>query len=257
MTKRSLHIVAGAVALAISGVATANTNLDAGLTGDVFINVVDTSNNSSFLFDTGLSQAAFNTNQTQVFDFSKDTNYSTFVKNEGGSDILDYSVVSATNNGTVGTVYFTSNSGPTPVVGNSIANATTNVGGFFTQANLVASTTSNSALLGSATYWGQVSAEQTVATNLSVAYTQPGSGIDALVSASDTLNFYDETTNKLGSANKFATLSTLAGTWSYAAGVATYTVASAVPLPTPVLLLLSGLGLMGVVARRNKNEAAA
>jgi hypothetical protein len=256
MSVRSLHILAGAVALAASGVAMANTNLDATNTGDVFINVVDTTNNTSFLYDTGKSQAAFNTGLTQVFNFSGDANYAAFVAGEGSSDVLDYSVLSVTNNGTTGTLFFTSNAAPSAVVGTAISNATTFTQGFLSNANAVSSATSNSALLGASTTWGQTAYEQSVDSNLGITYTQPGSGVDAIVGASDTLAFYDETSSKLTSANKFATLSTIAGTWSYAAGVATYTAAgTTVPLPTPVLLLLSGVGLMGVVARRNKAEA--
>jgi len=255
MTLRPTHVLAAAVALATSGVAMANTNLDAGLTGDVFINVVDTTNNTSFLFDTSTSQASFNPGVTQSFNFSGDANYTAFAAGEGTSDVLTYSILSATNNGTTGTVLFTSNAGPVATIGNNIANVTATIGGFFTQANLVTSSTTTSALLGSATTWGQVAYEQTVATNLGIPYTSPGSGVDAIVGASDTLAFWDETTTHLTSASKPAILSTLAGTWTYAAGVATYTVTSAVPLPTPVLLLLSGLGLMGVVARRKKIEA--
>jgi hypothetical protein len=257
MTLRTTHVLATAIALATSGVAMANTNLDGTSTGDVFINVVDTTNNTSFLFDTGFSQASFNVNQSQIFTFSGDANYATFVAGEGSGDVLTYSVISATNNGatTTGTMLFTSNAGPSAVLGNALGNALTYVQGFASNANGVTSTTTNSALLSSATTWGQQAYEYNVDAQLGIAYTSPGSGVGAIVGAGDTLNFYDETSTHTLSANKYSTLSTLAGTWTYAAGIATYNVPSAVPLPTPVLLLLSGLGLMGVVARRNKSEA--
>ena len=45
--------------------------------------------------------------------------------------------------------------------------------------------------------------------------------------------------------------STFTGQWNLsAAGVLTYTVPSGTPLPAPLLLLLSGLGMTGLVARR-------
>jgi len=250
-----VKILAGAVALALGGTAMGNTTLDTGTTGDVFINVVDTSNNSSFVYDTGLSQAAFlASTSTLVYNFTSDPNYLAFVAGENSGDVLDYSVVSATKTTTtpaVGTVLFTSNAGPSPVIGSSIQNAITNTGAFVSVANGTTSTTSNSALVtGVSNFWGGTTYEQAVATNLGVPYTSPGTGIDALVGTA--LNFYEETSSALRSGSTYAALSTLTGTWSYVAGVATYSQTSAVPLPTPLLLLLSGLGLMGVVARRGK-----
>jgi hypothetical protein len=254
-----VKILAGAVALALGGTAMANTTLDSSTTGDVFINVVDTTNNTSFLFDTGVSQASFNASNTQSYSFATDANYTAFIAGKGAADVLDYSILSATRTTAtpnVGTVLFTSNSSPSPITGFFVSQAQTNIGGFFTQANLVTSATTNSALLGSATTWGQNSAEVAVASNLGVPYLSPGTGVDALVGTA--LNFYSETSNALRSASTLATLTTLAGTWNYSSGVATYTAAGqAVPLPTPLVLLLSGLGLMGVVARRGKGTAAA
>ena len=256
-----VKILAGAVALALGGTAVANTSLSsaANAPGNVFINVVDATNNTSFLFDTGVSQASFNANGSYSYDFTTDPNYSAFIAAKGANDVLDYSVLSATRTNTVtpnaGTILFTSNSSPSPISGFNISQTQTVINGFFTQANLVTSTTTNSALLPAATTWGQNAYEVSVASNLAVPFLSPGTGVDALVGTS--LNFYNETSNALRSTSTMASLTTLAGTWNYSNGLATYTSAvSAVPLPTPLVLLLSGLGLMGVVARRGKGTIA-
>jgi hypothetical protein len=256
--------LAGAVGLALGGPAMANTNLDAGTTGDVFINVVDSTNNTSFLYDTGDTTAQFlalaATPGTTTFNFSTDANYEAFVTGQGTGDVIDYSVLSSTKTTAtpaVGTVLFTSNSTPGAVIGQFIANANTNIGAFLGLANAVTSATANSALLGSTNTWGQTAYEYTVATNLGVPFTSVPSGVDALVGTS--INFYEEVSNALRSASTYSTLSTLAGIWTESGGIASYTVAGSapVPLPTPVLLLLSGLGLMGVVARRGKSAVTA
>ena len=81
----------------------ANTSLDATTTGDLFLNIVDTSNSTSYLFDTGVSQASFNGNTSLVcdsnascsFNLSGDTNLTGFLN---GNDTYNFSVVSATKN---------------------------------------------------------------------------------------------------------------------------------------------------------------
>jgi hypothetical protein len=257
--KFKLTALAGALALAMGGTAMANTTLTASSpTGDVWINVVDATNNTSFLYDTGVSLSSFNASGSYSYNFTGDANYAAFVGAQGGSDVIDYSVLSGTKSTAtpaVGTVLFTSNQNPGPVIGTSISNALTNANGFLSLANGVTSSTTNSALLNSTYTWGQVSAEQIVSTNLGVQWTQPGTGVGVL--AGTAANFYDETSNALRSGSTFATITQLAGTWNYnaATGIASYG-SSAVPLPTPLLLLLSGVGLMGVVARRNKSEPA-
>jgi hypothetical protein len=251
-------VLAAAMALAVAAPALANTSLDAGPTSDLFINVVDATNNTSFLFDTGVSQASFNGANTYSFNFTGDANYQAFVAGQGGSDVLDYSIASAlrtTGTPNVGTILFTSNSIPGTVPGNEVSQAQANTAGFFTVANGVSSTTTNSALLGPATTWGQIQFEQAVAANLGITWTSPGTGLGALVGTA--LNFYNETSSHLSSASLQATLSTYAGTWNFSNGIATYGGGAPVPLPTPVLLLLSGLGLMGVVARRGKGAVGA
>jgi hypothetical protein len=226
---------------------------------------VDTTDSSSFLFDTGVSQAAFNGSGTYSLNFTTDANYKAFTAAEGANDVLDYSVISATRTTAtpnVGTIFFTSNAAPPTVPGFAISQAQVNIGGFINQANLASSSTSNSAYITAASgnSWGSAQYEAAVSGNLNIPFTQAGTGESALVGSP--LSFYSESSSKLTSQLSQATLTTFAGQWNFVQGILTYMVSGSggnpggggnpppVPLPTPVLLLLSGLGLMGAVARR-------
>jgi hypothetical protein len=239
-----LQILAGAVALAIGGTAMANTAIDETTAGSVILNIVDISNSSSFLFDTGLTQASFSGTGNYSFNFSTDANYTSFLK---AGDVLEYSVVSAIP----GTVFFTAASAPVAVVGANITQAATGTSGFAAGANATASATTNSALLSGSAQWGAGLNEGLVSTNL----LSTATGLGAAPGTA--LSFYSEVTVNPKSATILANLTTFAGSWNLNGGVLTYSAgATTVPLPTPLLLLLSGLGLMGVVARRGKGASA-
>jgi|GEM_PF-5935779 len=241
--------VAGAIALAVSGAAVANTSLDGTTTGDLFLNIVNTSNNTSFLFDTGISQASFNGASSYSFNLGSDANYTSFI---AASGTLDYSVLSATNTGatnqTRDTVDFTGTVVPQSGVVNHAdqSQAQTVISQFLTTANAVTSSTTNSVYLNSASnFWGQALVEGSVSGALLNVTLPPYADSTTPGTA---LAFYTENQN---------TLTTFAGTWNLNGAVLTYGGGSTtVPLPTPILLLLSGIGFMGVVARRRKADSA-
>jgi hypothetical protein len=252
-----LKVLTGAIALAIGGTALANTTLDGTSTGDVFINVVDTTNSTSFIYDTGISQAAFSGTTTYTNSFASDPNYAAFKAAEGGSDNLDFSVFSATKPTSASeVVYFSSSiTAPTTQTSVNMAGAAANIGGFLVGANSFASTTSNSALLtgsyefGTALTEGNISATLLNNPNVNAA---GGYAVDGALGTS--LSFYKDAASRSGvTTNAVA----FAGTWTVnALGTYTYNGGGSgpptVPLPTPIVLLLSGLGLMGVVSRRTK-----
>jgi hypothetical protein len=247
------RVLAGAAALAISGTALANTTLDATSTGDVFLNIVDATNNTSFVFDTGVSQALFNGGSSYSYSLASDPNYTAFLAAVGGTDTLDYSVLSATNKSGVTTDYFTSSVPlPATITQTNIATGQSTIGTFVIGANSITSTTTNSASLSGTFEYGTALLEGVISKQLLNNGTASANNTYADDASIGTpLAFYEDSASRSGGVTVNG--QAFAGTWNLTSGgVLTYGGTSAVPLPTPLLLLLSGLGLMGVVARRGK-----
>jgi hypothetical protein len=252
--KSGIRAALGLAALVLGGTAMAQTTNLTQTTGDVFVNIVDTTNNTSFVFDTGLTQASFSGTGSYSYTLTGNSTYQQFVSAEGGSDVVNYSVISATGGGTTGTqVLFTTNSAVPTLTAGNVTTAESAINGFMLGAadsanNSATTALVGSALLGGAYSWGAALTEGVVSTQLIGNSTAPYGDNAAIGTA---LNFYDASVGAGRSGTVNPTIEE-AGTWTLSAGVLTYSAVSAVPLPTPILLLLSGLGFMGVVARRNK-----
>ncbi len=247
-SKLGLKALAGAIALTIAGAASANTTT--GL-GEIFLNVVDTSKGLDFFFDTGLNLSTFNPNGGSGITYTSnslagDANYQALLTAAGG-DSLSFGVAAAINTASPNArqAYFTGLSAPgANKVGSAIATAENAVELFLGATNAVASSTTNSAFSsgsGNASFWPGTG----------------GSSIDSKLTVVDlndvgsSSGFYSYLTNAPASNSTHGTAATYAGTWKFASDTLTYTLAT--PIPTPLLLLLSGLGLMGVIARRGKS----
>jgi hypothetical protein len=243
VSKYGLKLLAAAVATAIAGNAMANTTLNGTTQGDIFLNIENTSTNTSYLYDTGVSQATFNGNSNYSFNLSGDTALTGFLN---GTNTFDYSVVSSTKAGGVSTIYITGNISPTsppdPFANNQ---AQAPIAQFLTAADQVATASTKSLVLATGSDWGQGLTEGVVDTNLFGGTGSPPYGDNAALNTA--LAFYNVSSSAV---------TAFAGSWTFSTTGDSLTYNGApVPLPTPVLLLLSGLGLMGAVSRRVKSAA--
>jgi hypothetical protein len=239
-------LVAGAM-LCAGGSAFADMNIDT-TNGDIFLNLWDQTNATSFIYDTGLNQTTFDgTNTVFSVNLASDANYTAFLAGVGGSDVVTYNVVSAGFNG----AYTTGAAAPSASVFNTKLNTANAAGGSIAQqasAPNLASSTTNSAYATPSTnpnaVWGV--ADNTWNLNLKLA---------ADGSVGTALNFYSLIfgAGTHTSSTVKSVVTTFANTWLLdSAGNLTY---NAVPVPAPFGLLLGGLALMGAISRRKQSAA--
>ncbi|HUI61660.1 MAG TPA: VPLPA-CTERM sorting domain-containing protein [Steroidobacteraceae bacterium] len=260
------RMLLGALALSAAGSVLANTNIANGQTGNgsLFLNVVDTTNSTSFVFDTGLHLNSFTgTASISSFNLASDPNWQTFISG-AGTDALLYNVVAENSNGSTNTynVDFTSNALTGTQVGrvgstsNDQLTQVSSLDPFINAINLSTSSTTNSLFVtdlganaNDAAYFGS---SFTLGSGFQT--TNSTAGIKNLYALGTATNFYELSLNGDGSDGAAkALVSTFKGQWNLtAAGLLSYTVA-AVPLPDSLAILLSGLALMGLIARRARS----
>lgn len=243
MFSKRLKYVAGMAAIALAGHAYASTTTTVGTNSTIFLTVNDETTGSGYVFDTGLSATSFNGNANEAFTLSNAAGsaYAQFMASVSSTDNLTYAVIGA-EEPTAGTapvtVDVTGEAAPSLVTNASVSSAYGRITNFLTG---IANTS------GADSYQSATAANGYYAAGI-----ETGSSADLHTTETallDTaLNFYQVTSTGT-SGHTAGTTTTFAGTWLLNGTSLTYTT-TAVPLPAPLALLLSGLGLMGVVARR-------
>ncbi len=253
-----LKALVAALALSAAGSAFAQTTISNGVGGDgsLFLNVWDSTNATSYTLDLSATSVLgstqhmneFNGGSTLSFNLGGDTNWTSFLAGIGGTDSVQYNILGLnTPAGGVNQLDLTSNAPKGTTTGKvggttnaQLANIP-NINSFINAINTSGGASTISVTTGSGNPW----------------YYGNNNGIPAgipntLAALGTALSFYQLSDSGTGNLGK-ATLLTYAGTWNLtSAGLLSYGSVSAVPLPKSLVLLLSGLVLMGVIARRGK-----
>lgn len=254
----ALKALVAAVALSAAGSAFAQTTISNGNTGDgsLFLNVWDSTNSTSYTLDLSATSVLgstqhmneFNGGGTLTFNLGSDSNWTSFLSGIGGSDSVQYNILGLnTPAGGVNQLDLTSNaakgttSGKVGSTTNSQLSNISNINTFINAINTSGGASAISVTTNSSNPW----------------YYGTGNGIpsgvpNTLAALGTALSFYQLADAGTGNLGKASVL-TYAGTWNLtSAGLLSYGSVSAVPLPKSLVLLLSGLVLMGVIARRGK-----
>jgi hypothetical protein len=248
-TSFKLKALVAALALGAAGSAFANTSLSP--TGTIVADVNDGVTGDSFVFDTGLTTSSFNGNGSYSFNLSSDANYQAFLSAVGANASgMQYDVIGVSKagaNAAIGDKVLTTASGiGASILNSKVAGALAVGGTYYSSVNAWSSPTLTSAFVntsGDAASFGPFDANW-----------QAQLALNDVATVGTAMSFYSATMNNTRSGN--ATLATFAGTWNLVGNTLTYAaeVGPAVPVPASWGLLLSGLALMGVIARRGKSS---
>jgi hypothetical protein len=248
-------LLAGALVLAASGSVFANTNITdgQGSNGSLFLNVVDLTAGTDYVLDLSTAAASnhyktFNGSALQTISLGSDANWTAF-KATTGSDEVQYNLISLdTFSGEEGAL-ITSNA-PTGTSAGSVGSTTNSqvrnnsvVNDYIHAVN--GSTTASTSSLFVTTTGGNANPDAYFGTVFHTA----GGFPNTLADVGTAQNFYKIAANPGLNLSK-APVTAFAGQWNLVGDTLTYT---PVPLPMPVTLLLSGLALMGIIARRGKS----
>jgi hypothetical protein len=259
----TIKLLVGALAVSAAGSALANTSIADGGTGNgsVFLNVWDSTSQTSFTYDLSVSNASdhiqnFTGTGSQSFDLSTDANWTTFQASVHAGDSVQYNLIAADTVATQQAALITSNATKGTGAGQVGGMTNTqlknnNVNTFIAGVNGSTSSTNNSLFVtntgpnaNAAAYFGS-------------SFTLAAGWPNTLADVGTALNFYKISLNPANNTNNLnkALVTTYAGSWLLSGASLTYSVAtSPVPLPMPLTLLLSGLALMGIIARRGKSN---
>jgi hypothetical protein len=260
-------LLAGALAISAAGGASA-MSLSDGISGNgsIFLNVVDTTNSTSYAFDTGLHVNSFTGTSSLSFTLTSDTNYQAFIT-AAGSDQLQYNVIGENSNGAAlppdYKVDFTSNAALGTSVGkigstsNSQLQAVSALAPFINALNTANAPTATSVYVQDTGPNANDPAYFASSYSLGSGFKIIGgsSGVSNIYNVGTATNFYELTPNGDINVNTTkALVKTFAGTWDLVSGVLSFTSTSTVPLPDSLGLLLAGAALMGLIARRGKSS---
>jgi hypothetical protein len=247
-----MTLVAGALALAVAGQANAAILGNSTTVGgsDLILSAWDSTNNTSYTVDLGVTMASFLAAPTtaaaasNLGNLGADANFKSFLAGVAATDTTNWNIVGMTG----ATSYlFTSATTPTPdsVSGVKTFNSASDL--YMTSASLAAGAGTSAYVVGTSTTSGYAGYQ------FGSNFGGKSTGFSNSAAIGSTMNFFGETAltrTGTGVVTPYAQTFTLTTAGLNVAAVA------AVPEPGEWLLMLSGLALIGFIATRRKNEGS-